>query len=83
MTIGEIAEVTKKSYPDIYGIKVIIADKSELTIMGNPTEIFEGELANVPQDYMCLEILERSQICASSDERREGAHVLVVSSKQL
>lgn len=80
MTINEIIDITKKSNSDILGIKVIIEDKNKLTFMGNPTEMYFGELSDIPKEYLDLEIIERSQICASSDESRNGANVLVVSS---
>lgn len=79
MTIKEIIDNTKNSDSDISGIKVAIQDKNKLTFMGNPTEIYFGELSDIPIEYLDLEIIERSQICASSDENREGANVLVVS----
>lgn len=78
MTIRKIVDETIKSDPDISGIKVAIQDKSKLTFMGNPTEIYFGELSDIPDEYLDLEIIERSQICASSDESRNGANVLVV-----
>lgn len=78
MTIKEIIDNTIKSDSDISGIKVAIQNKNELTFFDNPTEIFFGELSDVPVEYLDLEVVERSQICASSNESRNGANVLIV-----
>lgn len=78
MTIKEIIKNTMKSDADILGIKIIIQNESELTFMGNPKEVYFGELSDIPKEYLDLEIIEISQICASSDINREGANVFLV-----
>lgn len=78
MTIGEIIDSTKEVEQDIKGIKVAIQNQNKLTFFDNPEEIYFGELADIPEQYMDFEIIERSQICASSDESRNGAHVLLI-----
>lgn len=78
MTIAEIIASTKEVEQDIKGIIVAIQNQNELTYFDNPTEVYFGELSDIPEQYMNCEIVERSQICASSDERRNGANVLVV-----
>lgn len=78
MLIKEIVESTKENEQEISGIMVSIQDKNHLTFFDNPTEVFFGELKNLPDEYMPYEILERSTICASSDEERNGANILVI-----
>lgn len=78
MTIAEIVAKTKEEEKNITGIKVAVQNQSKLTFFDNPTELFFGELSDIPEEYMNYEIVERSQICASSNESRNGAHVLVI-----
>lgn len=78
MTIGEIIDRTKEVEQDIKGIKVVIKNQNKLTFFDNPEEVYFGELADIPEQYKVYEIVERSQICTSSDERRNGANVLVI-----
>ncbi|WP_312372978.1 hypothetical protein [Lachnoclostridium sp.] len=79
MTIGEIIDSTKEVEQDIKGIKVAIQNQNKLTFFDNPEEVYFGELADIPEQYREYEIVERSQICASSDEKRNGANVLVIN----
>lgn len=78
MTIKEIIDNTIKDVSDISGIKVSIQNKNELTFFDEPKEIYFGELSDIPIQYLDLEIIERSRICASSDKIRTGANVLLV-----
>lgn len=78
MTIREIINNTLKCNSDISGIKVAIQNQNELSFMGNPKEIYYGELIGIPDDYINLEIAEIGQILTSSDENRIGVKVLVV-----
>ena len=78
MTIAEIIAKTKEEEKNITGIKVAVQNQSKLTFFDNPTELFFGELSDMPEEYMNYEIVDRSQICASSDSSRNGAHVLVI-----
>ena len=71
MTIRYLVNQTKKSDPDITGIIVSIQDM-------NDKELYFGELKDMPEEYNDLEIVDRWKICASSDEKRNGANVLVV-----
>lgn len=79
MTIRGIIENTKKIESNLNGILVIIQDKNKLTFMGNPTELYCGELIEIPEKYMDCEIIEKSTICAASDESNVGANVLTIS----
>lgn len=71
MTIRSLVEQTKKNEPDISGIIVSVED-------GKSKEIYFGELEDMPEKYYNLDIIKRSTICASCDEKRNGANVLVV-----
>lgn len=72
MTIKRLADLTIADDSDISGIMVSIENKRN-------KEIYFGELEDMPKEYYELEIVERSTICASSDDRRIGANVLVVN----
>ena len=56
-----------------------IQNQNELTFMRNATEVYFGDLANIPTKYLDIEIIETSRICVSSDERRNGTNVLTVA----
>lgn len=78
MTIKEIIDNTKKAESDISGIKVAIKNKNESTYMEKSKEVYFGELTDIPEQFMVFEIIEVSRICASSDEERNGANVLLI-----
>ena len=79
MTIRKIIENTKKYDQDIKGIKVAIQNQNALTSMGNDTELYFGELNDIPEKYLDNEIVNIEKIYASSDESRDGANVLTVA----
>lgn len=78
MTIGNIIDATKKAYEDIKGIKVSIRNISDRSMFGNSSELFFGELSDVPDTYIANEVKEQYIICESSIKEHVGAHVLLI-----
>lgn len=82
MTIKELIEKNRiKNDGDIERIVVSVRNRKDVTPIGNPKEIYFGELSDVPETYMDMEIKRISPIVISIDEKWRGVHVIEVETE--
>lgn len=60
---------------------VSVRNRKDVTPIGNPKEIYFGELSDIPEIYMDIEIKRISPIVVSIREKWMGVHVIEVETE--